>query len=276
MTGTLTGKVALVSGSGRGIGLAIARKLSSAGAAVVVNDLDADVAHAAVAAITEDGGRAIACVGDVTAADFADRFVATAVDHFGGIDIIVNNAGYAWDAILQRTTDDQWHAMIDVHLTAPFRILRAAQPLIAAAAKAESAAGRPMGRRSIINISSIAGLGGNVGQSGYSAAKAGIVGLTRTIAKEWGRYNVTVNAVAFGIIGTRMTLPEEGQSTIDVGGRAIKVGMGADLVAGMAAAIPLGRPGTPDDAAGAVFLLCLEEAGYITGEVIQCSGGYNL
>ena len=273
---TLAGKVALVSGSGRGIGRAVAEKLAGAGASVVVNDLDEAVAQNAAAVIAAAGGTAVVCAGDVMADDFAARFVGTAVDAFGRIDIIVNNAGFGWDAILQKTTDEQWSAMLAVHLTAPFRILRAAQPVIAAAAKTEAAAGQPMGRRSVINISSIAGLGGNVGQSGYAAGKAGIIGLTKTVAKEWGRYNVTVNAVAFGIIGTRMTMPEEGQEAIDVGGRTVRVGMGADLKAALGSAIPLGRPGTPQDAAGAVYLLCLEEAAYITGEVLTCGGGYTL
>lgn len=270
----LEGKVALISGSGRGIGRATAEKLASAGAGVVVNDLDADVAEATAQDIRAGGGRAIACAGDATSREFAERFVQVAVDTYGGLDIIINNAGYGWDAILQKTTDEQWEAMLAIHLTAPFRLLRAAQPVIAAVAKAEIASDGRAQRRSIVNISSIAGLGGNVGQSGYAAGKAGIIGLTKTAAKEMGRYNVTVNAVAFGIIETRMTMPASGEEIIDIGGRQIKTGMGPDLHAGMAAAIPLGRPGTPQEAAGAVYLLCLNEAAYITGEVVLCTGGY--
>lgn len=270
----LEGKVALISGSGRGIGRATAEKLASAGAGVVVNDLDADVAEATAQDIRAGGGRAIACAGDATSREFAERFVQVAVDTYGGLDIIINNAGYGWDAILQKTTDEQWEAMLAIHLTAPFRLLRAAQPVIAAVAKAEIARDGRAQRRSIVNISSIAGLGGNVGQSGYAAGKAGIIGLTKTVAKEMGRYNVTVNAVAFGIIETRMTMPASGEEIIDIGGRQIKTGMGPDLHAGMAAAIPLGRPGTPQEAAGAVYLLCLNEAAYITGEVVLCTGGY--
>ncbi|MDI1296751.1 MAG: SDR family oxidoreductase [bacterium] len=271
---SLEGKVALISGSGRGIGRATAEKLASAGAGVVVNDLDADVAEATAQDIRAGGGRAIACAGDATSREFAERFVQVAVDTYGGLDIIINNAGYGWDAILQKTTDEQWEAMLAIHLTAPFRLLRAAQPVIAAVAKAEIARDGRAQRRSIVNISSIAGLGGNVGQSGYAAGKAGIIGLTKTVAKEMGRYNVTVNAVAFGIIETRMTMPASGEEIIDIGGRQIKTGMGPDLHAGMAAAIPLGRPGTPQEAAGAVYLLCLNEAAYITGEVVLCTGGY--
>lgn len=130
----------------------------------------------------------MSCVGSVTDADFAERFVATAVDQYGGLDIIVNNAGYTWDTVIQKMTDEQWDAILDVHLKAPFRILRAAQPVIAASVKAAKEAGEEIPCRKVVNISSVAGLGGNAGQANYSAAKAGITGLTKTLAKEWGRY----------------------------------------------------------------------------------------
>ncbi|WP_416465605.1 SDR family NAD(P)-dependent oxidoreductase [Sphingomonas sp. VDB2] len=272
----LDGKVALVSGSGRGIGKAIALKLASAGAHVVVNDLDEDVAKATASEIESLGVRAVVCVGDVTEADFGDKFVGAAVANFGTIDIIVNNAGYAWDSVLQKTSDEQWMAMLDVHLNAPFRILRAAQPVIAAAAKKEIAEHGRATRRTVINISSVAGLGGNAGQAGYAAGKAGIVGLTKTVMKEWGRYNVTVNAVAFGAIMTRMTAGEAGSSTISVKGRDIKAGVSDEILEAMEKGIPLGRAGTPEEAAGAVYLLCLPEADYITGEVIVAGGGWKL
>ena len=271
--GTLEGKVALVSGSGRGIGREIALKLASAGASVVVNDLDADPANETVADITAAGGRAVACIGSVTAADFGERFVQTAVETFGGLDIIVNNAGYTWDSVIQKMTDDQWDAILDVHLKAPFRILRAAQPVISAAAKAEAASNGRANARKVVNISSIAGLGGNAGQANYSTAKAGIVGLTKTLAKEWGRYNVTVNAVAFGLIETRLTATD-GADHIDVAGNSIKVGISDQLKTMTEQLIPLGRAGTPKDAAGAVYLLCLPESDYISAQVVECGGGF--
>jgi 3-oxoacyl-[acyl-carrier protein] reductase len=273
---TLDGKVALVSGSGRGIGKAIALKLAGAGAHIVVNDLDADVAQATADQISALGVRAVVCVGDVTAPTFGETFVAAAVDAFGTIDIIINNAGYAWDSVVQKTTDEQWAAMIEVHLSAPFRILRAAQPAIAAAAKAEMAEGGRATRRTIVNISSVAGLGGNAGQAGYAAGKAGIVGLTKTLMKEWGRYNVTVNAVAFGAIMTRMTAGEAGKSTITMKGKEIKAGVSQEILDAMERGIPLGRAGTPEEAAGAVYLMCLPEADYITGQVIVAGGGWTL
>ncbi|MBA3744119.1 SDR family oxidoreductase [Sporichthya sp.] len=273
--GKLDGRVALVTGSGRGIGREIALKLAADGAAVVVNDLDDAPAKETVAAIEEAGGRAVACAGSVTADGFAERFVQTAVQEFGGVDIVVNNAGYTWDSVIQKMTDEQWDAILDVHLKAPFKILRAAQPVIAAAAKAEKAQGAVRCRK-VVNISSLAGTGGNPGQANYSAAKAGVMGLTKTLSKEWGRYNVTVNTVAFGFIKTRLTEPATGGATIEIEDREIAVGMSPALVAALEQMIPLGRGGTPEEAAGAVYLLCLPESDYISGQTLICGGGFDM
>ncbi|WP_433678192.1 SDR family NAD(P)-dependent oxidoreductase [Nocardia sp. CA-119907] len=275
--GTLAGKSAIISGAGRGIGREIALKLAREGADIVVNDLDAEPAKETVAAIEALGGRAVAVPGSVTDPSFADAFVAAAVDSFGGLDIIVNNAGYTWDGVIQKVTDEQWEAILAVHLTAPFRILRAAQPVISAAVKQAKSEGAQVPCRKVVNVSSIAGLGGNAGQVNYAAAKAGILGVTKTLAKEWGRYNVTVNAVAFGLIKTRLTeAPAGGDSTIDVSGREIRVGVNPDLLAEMERSIPLGRGGTPTDAAGAVYLLCIPESDYVSGQTLVCGGGFTL
>lgn len=272
----LAGKVALISGSGRGIGRSIALKLASEGARIVVNDLDADPAHEVVETIRAAGGEAVACVGSVTATDFPERFVRTAVDTWRGVDIIVNNAGYTWDSVIQKMTDEQWYAMMDVHLTAPFRILRAAQPVIRQLAKLDQEAGREVFRK-VVNISSVAGLGGNAGQTNYSAAKAGIVGMTLTLAKEWGRMKVNVNCVAFGFIRTRLTEATAAeQASINVEGREIKVGVNPELVKMLERTIPLGRAGTTEEAAGAVYLLCTPESDYISGQTIVCGGGVSI
>jgi len=274
--GKLAGKVALVTGSGRGIGRAIALKLASEGARVVVNDLDAAPAEETTSAIQQAGGEAATCVGSVTADDFPERFVSTALDRFGGIDIIVNNAGYTWDNVIQKMTDEQWDAILDVHLRAPFRILRAAADFIRSAAKREAEAGTPVHRK-VVNISSVSGLSGNAGQANYSSAKAGVTGLTRALAKEWGRYRVNVNAVAFGLIATRLTqAPADGTASIDVEGRSIKVGVNPQIFEVMQQLIPLGRAGTPEEAAGAVFLFCSPESDYVSGEVLTCGGGYKM
>ncbi|WP_410211403.1 SDR family NAD(P)-dependent oxidoreductase [Aquirhabdus sp.] len=269
----LAGKVALVSGSGRGIGRAIALKLARHGARVVVNDLDEAPALEVVEAIRLEGGEAVACVGSVTAEGFAERFVQTAVDHFQGLDIIVNNAGYTWDNVIQKMSDEQWDAILDVHLKAPFKILRAAQPIMRAFSKAEAEAGQEVFRK-VVNISSIAGLGGNAGQANYSAGKAGIIGLTLALAKEWGRMKVNVNCVAFGFIKTRLTeATADANASVDIEGRHIKVGLNPDLAKSFERSIPLGRAGTPEEAANAVYLLCTPESDYISGQTLVCGGG---
>ena len=274
MSAKLDGKVALISGSGRGIGRAIALKLASEGARVVINDLDEAPALETVAEIKALGGEAVACVGNVTAPDFADRFIATAVETYKGLDIIVNNAGYTWDNVIQKMTDEQWYAILDCHLTAPFRILRAAQPVIRGLSKADQDAGRRVIRK-VVNISSMAGLFGNVGQTNYATAKAGIVGMTETLAKEWGRMSVAVTCVAYGLIKTRLTVVagDGADSTAHIDGRDIKVGVNPGLMAAMEQTIPLGRGGTPEEAAGAVYLFCIPESDYISGQTLICSGG---
>ncbi|EJM44176.1 dehydrogenase of unknown specificity, short-chain alcohol dehydrogenase [Pseudomonas sp. GM33] len=273
MSKKLEGKVALITGSGRGIGRAIALKLAADGARVVVNDLDAEPAQEVVEAIKAMGGEAVACIGSVSAPDFAERFVGTAVEHYKGLDIIVNNAGYTWDSVIQKMTDEQWYAMLDVHLTAPFRILRAAQPVIRNLVKAEQDAGL-RNIRKVVNISSVAGLFGNAGQANYSTAKAGITGMTMTLAKEWGRLNTTVNCVAYGFIKTRLTeATADGNATAEIEGREIKVGINPDLMTMLERSIPLGRAGTPQEAAGSVYMFCIPESDYVSGQTLICSGG---
>ncbi|PBI95783.1 3-oxoacyl-[acyl-carrier-protein] reductase FabG [Variovorax boronicumulans] len=268
----LEGKVALVTGSGRGIGRELALKLAGEGARLVINDLDAEPALQTVEDIQKLGGEAVACVGSVTAPDFAERFIKTAVDQYKGIDILVNNAGYTWDNVIQKMTDEQWHAILDCHLTAPFRILRAAYPVFSAQAKADAAAGREVLRK-VVNISSGAGLNGNVGQSNYSAAKAGIVGLTKTLSKEWGRLKVNVNCVAFGWIETRLTEPTTEAKTINIEGRELSVGVGPHIVQSYSQRCPLGRPGNVKEAAGSIYMYCAPESDYISGQVVLVSGG---
>jgi 3-oxoacyl-[acyl-carrier protein] reductase len=271
----LQGKVAIVSGSGRGIGREIALKLAGDGAAVVVNDLDAAPAQSVVEEIAAAGGRAVACVGSVTDADFGTRFVGTALKEFGRLDIIVNNAGYTWDNVIQKMTDDQWNAIMDVHVGAPFRILRAAADYFREAAKQEADAGQEVFRK-VVNISSVSGVMGNAGQANYSAAKAAINGLTKALAKEWGRYKVNVNSVAFGLIKTRLTEAVAGEgntATIDIAGKEIKVGVNPQLMKNIEAMIPVGRGGTPVEAAGAVYLMCIPESNYVSGQVLVVGGG---
>lgn len=276
MTGKLEGKIALVTGSGRGIGRALALKLAAEGASVVVNDVDAEPALAVVREIEAIGGEAIACNGSVTDPAFGERFVTAAVERFGGFDIFVSNAGYARDGAIQNTSDAQFQEMIDVHLTAPFRILRAAAEPIRAMARQEAAEGCEVIRK-VVLVSSLAATHGNAGQVGYGSAKAALTGMTRTLSKEWGRFKVCVNCVAFGFIETRLTrATEDPESSIEIDGRPLQVGIPAEVRATMLSMIPLGRPGTPDEAAGAVSLLCFPESDYISGQVLIAGGGLSL
>lgn len=265
----LSGRTAIVTGAGQGIGRSIATQLAAAGAAVVINDLDATLAEEAASSLAA----AIAVPGDVTAKEFPQQLVDAALRKYGSIDIIVNNAGYTWDSVIQKTTDEQFQAMLDIHLVAPFRILRAASAYIRETAKQEIAEGRTVMRK-VVNITSIAGTDGNPGQAGYSSGKAGIIGLTKTMAKEWGRYNVNVNAVGFGLIQTRLIQPisREG-ATIDIKGQSIAVGVQPKVLETIKNACPLGRLGTTEEAANAVLFFCSHLSDYVTAEVLICGGG---
>ena len=272
--GQLDGKVAIVTGSGRGIGREVALRVARDGANVVVNDLDDEPARETIALIEKLGRKAVACVGNVTATDFGDRIVDTAVKQLGGVHVIVNNAGYTWDNVIQKMTDEQWYTIIDVHVTAPFRILRAFANYIRPVVEAETKAGQRVVRK-IVNVSSTSGTNGNARQVNYSAGKAAMVGVTKTLATEWGRYNVTVNCVAFGYIETRLTQPlAEGEAgTSEVDGRKVRVGVQGARIAAMNQTIPLGRGGTPAEAAGAIYLFCSPDSDYVSGQTLVVTGG---
>ena len=272
MIGKLEGKVAIVTGAGRGIGRAVALKLASEGARVVVNDLDAEPAQQVVEEIRAAGGSAVPFPMSITAPGFAEGFVKTALDKFGALDIIVNNAGYTWDNVVQKMSDEQWDAIIDCHLKAPFQVLRAAQPYFREVSKAEADAGKEVFRK-VVNISSVSGTQGNAGQINYAAAKAGVIGMTKTMAKEWGRMKVNVNCVAFGFIETRLTQPTTDEKTVNVEGREVKVGVHPDRIAQAMRDIPLGRPGTAEEAAGSIYMFCIPESNYVTGQTLICGGG---
>ena len=270
----LTGKVAIVTGAGRGVGAATALMLAADGARVVVNDLDAEEANQTVEAIQEAGGEALTASGDITATGFPEELIQIALEGFGEIDIIVNNAGYIWNGAMHNHSDEQWQAMLDVHATAPFRILRAFAPWLRERARMEIEADGVARCRKIVNVSSVSGTTGAATQIAYSAGKAAVVGITKTLAKEWGRFNVTVNCVAFGHIETRLTQPyEDAPPTIEVKGHSHRVGLTAGQIEGVQRAAALGRSGRPEDGAGAIYMFCIPESNYVTGEVLTCSGG---
>ena len=267
--GVLDDKVAIVTGSARGIGRATAELLSEHGAKVVINDLDADLAAQSA---SEIAGETAVYGGDLTKEDAPDALVQTALDAWGKIDIIVNNAGYTIDAPIHKMSDDAYQRMLDIHTIVPFRIIRAAAPHLREPAKQERERGEEVFRK-IVNVSSISGTMGNAGQANYSAGKNAVVGLTKTLAKEWGQFKINVNAVAFGYIETRLTASKDESNTMEIGGQKVQLGI-PDQLRGMASAlIPIGRPGTPQEAAGGVFFLCSPWSNFVHGQVLNITGG---
>ena len=267
--GVLDGKSAIVTGSARGIGRATAELLVAHGAQVLINDLDGDVAEQAAGEIA---GETAVFAGDLTKPGTPEELVQTAVDAFGKIDIIVNNAGYTLDAPIHKMSDEQFQAMIDIHTVVPFRVIRAAAPHLREPAKKEREEGREVFRK-IVNISSTSGTFGNAGQANYSAGKAAVVGLTKTLAKEWGQFKVNVNAVAFGFIDTRLTQAKVDENTMEKDGETIQLGIPEQMRAMASMMIPLGRPATPEEAAGGIFFLCSPWANYVHGQTLHVTGG---
>ena len=267
--GVLDGRSAIVTGSARGIGRATAELLVEQGAQVLINDLDGDVAEQAAGEIS---GETAVFTGDLTKPGVPDQLVQKALDSFGKIDIIVNNAGYTMDAPIHKMSDEQFQAMLDIHTVVPFRVIRAAAPHLREPAKKEREEGKEVFRK-IVNVSSTSGTFGNAGQANYSAGKAGVVGLTKTIAKEWGQFKVNVNAVAFGFIDTRLTQAKVDENTMEKDGEKIQLGIPEQMRQMASMLIPLGRPASPEEAAGGVFFLCSPWSNYVHGQTLHVTGG---
>jgi 3-oxoacyl-[acyl-carrier protein] reductase len=267
--GLLDGKAAIITGSARGIGRATAELFISEGAKVLINDIDADVADQAAGEIRGDTA---VFGGDLTKPGVCDDLVARAYDDFGQVDIVVNNAGYTWDGVVHKMSDEQFQAMLDIHTIVPFRVIRALAPRWREAAKAERGEGHEVFRK-IVNVTSISGTMGNAGQANYSAAKAGVTGLTKTIAKEWGQFKVNVNAVAFGFVETRLTAAKEEAGSIEREGEKIELGIPEQQRAMASMIIPLGRPAQPEEAAGPVLFLASDLANYVHGQILNVTGG---
>ena len=242
----LKDKVAIVTGSARGLGAATAWRLAREGARVVITDISADVAETTAQAMRDEGLQAVSIPGDITRKEDVEALVQGAIEHFGGVHVLVNNAGFPRDGLLTKMTEDDWDKVIQVILKAAFLTCKAVMPHFI-----EQRFGR------IVNISSRAYLG-NPGQANYSAAKAGILGLTRALAHEEGRFNITVNAVAPGFIETEAVR---------------SLGHFEKIREAAIGACPLRRTGQPDDIADAVAFLASERAGFITGETLHVTGG---
>jgi 3-oxoacyl-[acyl-carrier protein] reductase len=267
--GVLDGKAAIVTGSARGIGRATAELLVAHGAQVLINDLDGDVAEQAS---NEIAGETAVFAGDLTKPGVPDELVQKAVDSFGRVDILVNNAGYTLDAPIHKMSDEHFQAMLDIHTIVPFRMIRAVAPHMREPAKKEREEGVEVFRK-IVNISSTSGTFGNPGQANYSSGKAGVVGLTKTIAKEWGQFKVNVNAVAFGFIDTRLTQAKVEGNTMEKDGETIQLGIPEQMRGLASALIPLGRPASPEEAAGGIFFLCSPWSNYVHGQTLHVTGG---
>ena len=276
-----TDQTVVITGAGRGIGASAALRFAEYGAMVVVNDLDAGAAEETARAITARRGQAIAVAGNVTEPEFPAQLMQTAVDTYGQLNVLVNNAGFTWDGMAHKIDDDQWQAILDVHLTAPFRMIRAAAPYLREAAAVDLQTGKPSVNRCIVNVSSTSGLHGNIGQANYAAGKMGIVGLTKTIAKEWGSLGIRCNAVAFGFIDTRLTRSQEIQEeAIEIDGQEVVLGIPGKvrtlLDKDVHMRIPLGRPATVEEAAAGIVLIASPLASYITGHVLEVTGGMGI
>ncbi|MDR3569869.1 MAG: SDR family oxidoreductase [Syntrophobacteraceae bacterium] len=272
----LKGRVAVITGAGRGIGRATALLFAREGARVAVSDVDAGPAGETVEEIVRNGGEAICCVGDITGPGFPERLVGAAAEKWGALHILVNNAGYTWDSMISKMSDEQWDKIIDLHLKAPFRMIRAAAPHFVEAAKKEMESVGIAVARKIVNISSVAGVNGNFGQANYSSAKSGVIGLTKTMCKEWARYNVQSNCVAFGFIDTRLTGDKEKGVNVEIDGKKIAVGVPEKLRQGFIELIPAGRPGTPEEAANAILFFSSPLSDYVSGQLLIVGGGFSL
>ena len=269
----LDGKVALITGSGRGIGRKAALMFAEQGASIVIHDIDQEAAEEAVSAVKGIGGQAAFCSGDVTAADVPAKIVQKAIDEFGQLDILVNNAGFTWDAMVEKMTDEQWYAMIDVHTTAPFHMIQAASPYLKGAAKKELESGDVAYQRKIVNVTSMAGVTGNVGQANYSTAKAGLIGLTKTMAKEWARYRINVNVVAYGLMDTRLTGEKEAGVVLERFGKNVDAGIPKKIRDMFISRFPFERAGTVEEAAAPILFLASPWADYISGHCLNVNGG---
>lgn len=253
----LENQVAIITGSGRGIGRSLAIEMARSRVKVVINDLDEEVAFSVVEEVRNNGGEAVAVIGSVAEKETAEQLVKKAVVEFGTVNILINNAAVTRPAMIDKMTDEQWDLVVDVGMKGVFNCLQAVAPIFKARGKEKPDA---LSNGKIINITSVAGLTGTIGQINYSAVKAGVVGMTMSTAREWGKYRIQSNAVAFGIVETRMT-------------ETIRTEKFEDIYKGK---IVLNRFAKTEDVVPGIMFLSSPGADYITGHVLNISGGFHI
>ncbi|USK35904.1 SDR family oxidoreductase [Bacillus sp. F19] len=263
-------KTILITGAGRGIGRNLAIMMAENGAELMLTDRDEEPIRKLVDDLEAYECKVSFYTGDLTDQKFPDQLVKETISSFGKLDILVNNAGYTWDGMIHKMSDEQFQAMIDIHLFAPFRLIRASAPYMREVAKQEIEKGITNYRK-IVNVSSVAGVMGNVGQANYASAKAGVIGLTKTIAREWGQFNINCNAVAFGLIDTRLTKAKE---KIEDSDEKISLGIPEKVRTMFEKSIPQRRAGTAEEAAQGIFYLASPLSNYINGQVLHLNGGW--
>lgn len=266
----------LITGAANGIGFSAASQFAAMDALVFINDLDEDICEKAVQSIRNTGKKAWSLPGDITDPKIPERLIQQVIDQCGYLNVLVNNAGFTWDGMLHKMTDEQWQNIQEVHTMAPFRLVRAVAQIWRPLAKEEIKSGAPHPHRCIVNVSSTSGLHGNIGQINYATAKMGVVGMTKTIAREWGIFGIRCNAVAFGFIDTRLTRPTDEGHKLSIGGKEIALGIPQTVRKNSFAAIPMGRPGTPEEAAAGIILMASPLSSYITGHTLEVTGGLGI
>ena len=272
----LNNKTVLITGAAQGIGKAAALLFAKQGANVVINDIDDKKLFETKTEVERLGVKAATLTADLLDPKTPQMLINETIKKFEKLDILVNNAGFTWDKMAHKMSDETFSTILEMHNVVPFRLIKAASPFMRECGKQEKAAGQKPQDRCVINISSTSGLHGNAGQINYATAKMGIIGLTKTIAKEWGPFGVRCNAVAFGSIDTRLTQNKTEGHCITVKGQTVELGVPMNMKELASMICPLQYIASPEEAAGGIIMLALPYASYITGHTLEVTGGMGI